>query len=396
MKMKMTKTKMEYSPADFHNTFKDYQVGQIARQIEMKQIMYAMLTREHVLLNGKPGTGKSQLAMNALALVGGAQVFSAHLTKQTTEEYVFGPINIEKLRSGVVEHNIEDSILDADFAFLDEFFDASDVLLRALLGILNEREWKRGAQSVKCPMRTAILTSNYTRDNDLMEAVTDRILFKSTVQPLRIKKERQTVYEDYLDGFEFTVKKPLLKLKDLDDFYHTIQEKNAITIPESVLKAYDMLVQEFSNESKKYVSQRTANKMLKIPKARALLQGRKQVIFEDLYDVRLALCEVHVKKEEDYFEAVYEKFVQAEEESEKYMEQLDEVEKFTDDLSKDIKDMDQDEFVEVIKEVNRQKNILLEGDYPTDRVSNRARKIAAKLSKVVQKYKGRLFEVSDE
>src|SRR3990167_6419859 len=83
--------------------------------------------QKHMLLMGLPGTAKSQFAMNVFGSIDGARTFGIHLTKQTTEEYVFGPINIEELKKGNVIHNTKDSILDADFAFIDEFFDASDV-----------------------------------------------------------------------------------------------------------------------------------------------------------------------------------------------------------------------------------------------------------------------------
>ncbi|OQA93937.1 MAG: ATPase RavA [Microgenomates group bacterium ADurb.Bin219] len=103
--------------------------------------MYALFTREHMLMMGLAGTAKSQFATNAFSAIDGASVFQIHLTKQTTEEYVFGPLNIVELKKGNIVHNTQNSILEADFVFLDEFFDASDVTQRTIyfsIVIVNE------------------------------------------------------------------------------------------------------------------------------------------------------------------------------------------------------------------------------------------------------------------
>ncbi len=54
-------------------------------------------------------------------------------------------MNIPKLREGIIEYLCENSILTCDFAFIDEIFDASDVVLRTLLGVLNERIFAKGS-----------------------------------------------------------------------------------------------------------------------------------------------------------------------------------------------------------------------------------------------------------
>jgi len=117
----------------------------VERKREFKQCLYALLTKEHLLLKGKTGTGKSYFANNVFSLIKDARVFNIHLTKFISEEALFGPINIKKLREeSIIEYNIKNSALEANLLYLDEFFDAPDVLLRTLLDILNERVWNRG------------------------------------------------------------------------------------------------------------------------------------------------------------------------------------------------------------------------------------------------------------
>ena len=71
----------------------------------------------------------------------------------------------------------------ADFAFLDEVFDANDVALRSMLGILNERTFRKGKQIEQARLHTAIATTNFLRASDLTEAVLDRFAFRATLLP---------------------------------------------------------------------------------------------------------------------------------------------------------------------------------------------------------------------
>jgi MoxR-like ATPase len=51
----------------------------------------------------------------------------------------------------------------AHFAYLDEIYRASDLLLPSMMGILNEREFHNGGVVQHCPLITAIGTTNLFR-----------------------------------------------------------------------------------------------------------------------------------------------------------------------------------------------------------------------------------------
>lgn len=392
----------ELSLPDMENIFRQEMVGQVEREKAMQQIMYAILTGEHVLLKGPPGTGKSQLAMNAFALISDADVFSAHLTKQTTEEYVFGPMDIDKLRRGIIEHNTDQTILTADFAFLDELFDASDVLLRSLLGVLNERRWTRGRQEVNCPLRTAILTSNYTRENEMTEALVDRILFKCNVGDIRTMTDRVKVYSQYINGFRFQVENPPLRMTDLDNFRKKMEDPNSVSISRHILHSFDTVIQEFTDETKSYVSQRTRNKLIKVIKASALLHKRDEAILEDIKPVGLGLCEVGGEPkdgdpdEESIFEAVYDKFIGTEIESRAFIEKLEEFKKDKIEPLPKQNELDklnlaefQDSFGKMY-DVYKELCTIAEGA-PEGKARNKADKLRASLNETVQQNTERVY-----
>lgn len=365
-------------------------LGLVDRQKEIRQLAYAFLTKEHMLLMGKPGTAKSQLAMNAFKSIDGASTFQIHLTKQTTEEYVFGPIDIAELRKGNIIHNTKDTILDANFAFIDEFFDASDVLLRSLLGVLNERVWMKGSQNIQSNLHTAILTSNYQRENEITEAILDRIIFKAEVMPVTRRSKRIKIYNNFLGSSTPKIPK-IINLKELEQLSKVIEDPKSVTLPNKVLDLYDKLLEEYSKESKKYISQRTANKALKVLKAAALLDGSSKVDFRHLEEVKYVVCVLNKKIEEQIFDAVFEKHVGKIEEERVALIELDQVEKTTKSLPKNFDQYSDSEFIAKMREVNEIIDGLQKLVTPTNQIKNKRDNILTELRKIVANNKDKLF-----
>ena len=108
----------------------------------LTQALFALLTREHMLWYSKPGRAKTQVAGSLFDLFADAPVFRKQLTKDTMKEELFGNVVVDNfLKTGREVYNLENGVVEATFAYLDEFFDGSDFLLRALLNLLNEREF---------------------------------------------------------------------------------------------------------------------------------------------------------------------------------------------------------------------------------------------------------------
>jgi MoxR-like ATPase len=98
----------------------------INREDVIEQAFCAFLTGEHLLLQSRTGAGKSLLAEQLFACIEGARTFRVQASKEQQPDTYFGGLDIEKLKTGKILHNTEGSLVESEFGFIDEIFDAND------------------------------------------------------------------------------------------------------------------------------------------------------------------------------------------------------------------------------------------------------------------------------
>ncbi|MGC9136119.1 AAA family ATPase [Caldivirga sp.] len=148
---------------------------------EVTGILMSTLARENYLLIGPPGTAKTTLVY-VLSKLLNARWFYRQLTKFTDLEEILGPIDVAKLLEGKVERIYVNSIVESDFALLDEIFNASSAILNTLLSLLNERVVYDGDKVIPVKTWTVFGSSNRIPEEEELQALYDRF-------PLRIFTE---------------------------------------------------------------------------------------------------------------------------------------------------------------------------------------------------------------
>ncbi len=151
--------------------------GLVDRGVLVDLILLAAVAGEHALVIGPPGTAKSQAVRRIAASLGG-RYFEYLLGRFTEPNEVFGPVDLSRLREGVVETLTTGMLPEAEIAFLDEVFQGSSAILNTLLGILQERRFRRGLTTMDCPLRICVAASNQLADDPALDAFADRFLLR--------------------------------------------------------------------------------------------------------------------------------------------------------------------------------------------------------------------------
>src|SRR5207237_10053962 len=96
----------------------------------------------------------------------------------------FGPIDVGRLREGTVATVTTGMLPEAEFVFLDELFNANSAILNNLLTVLNERIYRRGAETHRLPLISLFSASNHLPEDDALQALFDRFMLRCRVDSL--------------------------------------------------------------------------------------------------------------------------------------------------------------------------------------------------------------------
>jgi MoxR-like ATPase len=150
----------------------------IGHEDAVKALMLALVSSQHVVLLGPPGTAKTMLVTTAAKLLN-ARSYVYLMTRFTTFDEIFGPIDVVALKNGELRRRWS-GIVEADIVFLDEIFKANSPVLNSLLSILQERLVydSMSGQPITTKLWTLIGASNEIPVDEELQALYDRFAIK--------------------------------------------------------------------------------------------------------------------------------------------------------------------------------------------------------------------------
>lgn len=246
-------------------------------------ITLAAVAGEHLFLYGPPGTAKSLLVRSFAEGVRG-RYFEYLLTRFSEPNEIFGPIDLAKLREGSVATVTTGMLPEAEFAFLDELFNANSAILNNLLTVLNERTYRRGIETHRLPLICAFAASNHLPEDDALQALFDRFLLRCSMQALPREQLPALLAAGWAierDGSERRESTDGLTADDLRELNRRVREVDLAALMEryasAVSKVRDLGVA---------LTDRRAVKVLKLVAASAVMCGRSVAAPSDLWVFR--------------------------------------------------------------------------------------------------------------
>jgi MoxR-like ATPase len=249
----------------------------IGREEESLVITLAVVTAEHTILIGEPGTAKSAMARRAADLIN-ARFFKYLLTRYTDPDELFGPLDIAALREGKYIRLTSNRLPEAEIAFLDEIFNASSAILNTLLTLMNERVIYDGYREIQIPLWTLISASNAVPDEPEYRALYDRFLLRQFVKPVSEDKWEALLEAAWkIEKEGYRAPEPVFSMSDLKEIYTAIFTVDLSSIKPKLVKLYAAI-----EDQGVHISDRRKGKALKVIAAHSLLHGRTKAIEEDL------------------------------------------------------------------------------------------------------------------
>ena len=257
----------------------------LERDEAIRAIMLTVLARQHAVLLGPPGTAKSDI-INSLSdriagPSGSAQFFVYLMTKQTNEEEIFGPPDVNAFRQGIYQRVVARKLPTAHFAFLDELFKANTAISNALLTAMNERLYDDGQGRIRIPLISLFGASNELPQGEELAAFWDRLVTR-----LMVNYVSDSAFGQLLRTATQARQAPTtLDLKDLETLQAMVV---TLPIPNSVYEAMIALRKELAGKGI-IASDRRWLQMLRFVQASALMEGRDRVEEDDLIVMKDAL-----------------------------------------------------------------------------------------------------------
>ena len=257
----------------------DMENNHIDRTASIRGLALAVLSKEHILFLGPPGTSKTRMTEDFFSYFEDSEFFYWLMGSFTKPEEIFGPVNIPQLKEGVHTHVTKRRLPEAHFAMLDEIYKGNSAIGNALLHIMQERRFENSTESDNVPLQVMVAASNeLPADEEKLRALHDRFTLRYHIGYL---SDDVAIDRLFRIGDEIVHTVGGLSLNELE-FAQT--EVSAISFSEDAYIALKLIWEKFKEDAKEltFVSDRRWVKLTKVMRANAWLEGRTEVVSNDI------------------------------------------------------------------------------------------------------------------
>lgn len=249
-------------------------------------VFISLLTGAHLLALGSPGTAKSAVIREVLSHLEG-NVFSVQLHAYSTEKDILGDINPKQyLETGKRSHTVPGTLLDCDYAFIDEVFKGTRGARAAMLDPLADAIFSENGITRNLTLRAVLTASNELPSDTYDAAFYSRLQQRVLVSDLDNDTARATaLWQHQPEKCAVT-----LTLAEIDNARHAVAQ---VTVNSQATRDTALSLFRQIDDAGVRCDQRKRQLAVglrgSIAQAQAFLSGSDSVRPVDLYAIRHAI-----------------------------------------------------------------------------------------------------------
>lgn len=244
-------------------------------------LVLSALTKNHIVLLGPPGTGKSWMVKQFTKRIQGRHFYKLLSRDMPPDELLVREYLLRKEERGdgvtsvLFEKQWDGMLPDCEIAFLDEGFKANSTTLNKLLDIILDHEFAMNGEVHKAKTQTVVVASNETAEAEC-SAFYDRLMFRFVFKYLQEQGNVKKMFNMHLNPRPVTT----ITLQELATAQALVED---VVIPDELLNKLVELRHEMHNAGGIEHSNRRWQACPAIIRASAWMQG-KDVADEDCMD----------------------------------------------------------------------------------------------------------------